>query len=61
MMYIAEKADKMFPQELDKKYDVVQWLMWQMAGLGPMQVCAPNPFSTVCLWQYTVISIRGRA
>src|SRR5262249_24232850 len=35
MMYIAEKEGKFFPQEMRKKYDVVQWLMWQMANQGP--------------------------
>ena len=35
MMYIAEKEERFFPQETRKKYDVVQWLMWQMANQGP--------------------------
>jgi GST-like protein len=35
MMYVAEKAGKFFPQEAHKKYDVVQWIMWQMANQGP--------------------------
>jgi GST-like protein len=35
MMYIAEKEGRFFPQEAHKKYDVVQWLMWQMANQGP--------------------------
>jgi GST-like protein len=35
MMYIAEKEGKFFPQEPHKKYDVVQWVMWQMANQGP--------------------------
>lgn len=35
MMYIAEKQEKFFPQEPRKKYDVVQWVMWQMANQGP--------------------------
>jgi len=35
MMYVAEKEGKFFPQEARKKYDVVQWLMWQMANQGP--------------------------
>lgn len=35
MMYLAEKAGKFFPQETRARYDVVQWLMWQMANQGP--------------------------
>lgn len=35
MMYIAEKHGKFFSQEPRKKYDVVQWVMWQMANQGP--------------------------
>ena len=37
MMYLAEKAGWRFmPQELKKRYEVVQWLMFQMGGVGPM-------------------------
>ncbi len=35
MMYIAEKEGRFFPQETHKKYDVVQWVMWQMGNQGP--------------------------
>jgi GST-like protein len=35
MMYLAEKAGRFYPQELRKRYDVNQWLMWQMANQGP--------------------------
>src|SRR5215831_1801298 len=35
MMYIAEKGGKFFPQAPRKRYDVVQWIMWQMANQGP--------------------------
>ncbi len=35
MMYVAEKEGRFFPQEQAKKYDVIQWLMWQMANQGP--------------------------
>jgi GST-like protein len=35
MMYIAEKEGRFFPQAPRAKYDVVQWLMWQMANQGP--------------------------
>src|SRR6516162_8376813 len=35
MMYIAEKAGKFWPQEPHRKYEVCQWIMWQMANQGP--------------------------
>lgn len=37
MMYLAEKSGWMFmPQDTRQRYDVVQWLMFQMASVGPM-------------------------
>jgi GST-like protein len=35
MMYLAEAAGRFWPEEPHKKYDVVQWVMWQMANQGP--------------------------
>jgi GSH-dependent disulfide-bond oxidoreductase len=35
MMYIAEKAGRFWPQDLRGKYEVNQWVMWQMANQGP--------------------------
>ena len=35
MMYVAEKHGRFFPQNARKKYDVIQWVMWQMANQGP--------------------------
>ena len=35
MMYIAEKEGKFWPQEMRAKYEVAQWLIWQMANQGP--------------------------
>ena len=35
MMYIAEKAGKFYPQDLRTKYEVTEWLIWQMANQGP--------------------------
>src|SRR6201746_1441758 len=35
MMYIAEKHGRFYPQDMAKKYDVVQWVMWQMGNQGP--------------------------
>lgn len=36
LMYLAEKSGKLFPQETRKRYEVIQWLMFQMGGVGPM-------------------------
>jgi GST-like protein len=35
MMYVAEKAGKFWPQDMSRKYEVIQWVMWQMANQGP--------------------------
>jgi GST-like protein len=35
MMYVAEKEGRFWPQDLRGKYEVVQWVMWQMANQGP--------------------------
>ncbi len=34
LIYLAEKAGKFYPQK--NKYIVLQWLMFQMGGVGPM-------------------------
>jgi GST-like protein len=34
LIYLADKTGKFFPERT--KYDVLQWLMFQMGGVGPM-------------------------
>src|SRR5580704_3497630 len=37
MMYLAEKSGWRFmPADIRRRYDVVQWLMFQMAAVGPL-------------------------
>lgn len=36
LMYLAEKTGKYLPASIRERYQVIEWLMFQMAGLGPM-------------------------
>ena len=36
LMYLAEKTGKLMPQETAARYQVIQWLMFQMGGVGPI-------------------------
>jgi GST-like protein len=36
LVYLAEKTGKFMPVSGAVRYDVMQWLFWQMGGLGPM-------------------------
>lgn len=36
LMYLGEKSGKFFPQETRERMRVLEWLFWQIGGLGPM-------------------------
>ena len=36
LQYLAEKTGKFLPTEVRAKKTVMEWLFWQMGGLGPM-------------------------
>ncbi|WP_028471359.1 glutathione binding-like protein [Neptunomonas japonica] len=35
LIYLGEKSGKFIPTELIKRYEMMEWLMWQMGGFGP--------------------------
>jgi len=37
LIYLAEKTGRLLPESGKARYRVIQWLMFQMAGVGPMQ------------------------
>ena len=36
LMYLADKTGKLFSTDHRRRYDIIQWLMFQMGGVGPM-------------------------
>ncbi|MBW2280919.1 MAG: glutathione S-transferase N-terminal domain-containing protein [Deltaproteobacteria bacterium] len=36
LQYLAEKSGRFLPTEERRRWDVLQWLHWQMGGVGPM-------------------------
>ena len=36
LVYLADKSGRFMPQDPAARYHTLQWLMWQMGGVGPM-------------------------
>jgi GST-like protein len=36
LLYLAEKTGKFLPSEPNRRWETIQWLMWQVGGFGPL-------------------------
>jgi len=36
LLYLAEKTGRFMPKDAENRWRCIEWLMWQMGGLGPM-------------------------
>ena len=36
LIYLAAKTGRLLPQDPAARYETIQWVMWQMGGIGPM-------------------------
>src|SRR5262249_31532739 len=60
LLYLAEKTGKFLPQDMTKKYEALQWLMFQLTGASGR--CSGNGLTSRCSRQRTrTIPMRWRA
>ena len=36
LLYLAEKMGQCIPKDTARRYETIQWVMWQVGGVGPM-------------------------
>jgi len=36
LIYLADKSGQLLPADPNARYETIQWVMWQMGGVGPM-------------------------
>src|SRR6201996_6797618 len=36
LLYLADKTGRFIPADPNRRYETIQWVMWQMGGVGPM-------------------------
>lgn len=60
LMYLAEKTGRFLPANWRQRHDTLQWLIWQMAGQGPIHAqahhfkrYAPDPLEPYAILRFT--------
>ena len=63
LIYLADMTGKLLPKSGEGHYRVLEWLMWQMGGPGPMfgQVHHFVKYNKLCEIQQGEGALRGRA